>query len=168
MASLWAGTVCEGPVLLASMVFGWLLLCLTAIDWHTLLLPRGLTVLLAVTGLAACRVLPDMDILSHLIGGALGFSAFWVVAKGYHCLRGHEGLGGGDAKFLAGLGIWTSWEGLPTTVLYAAMTALLFVVGLRLFRGHVSSAKTALPFGPFLALGGWLVWLYGPLEFSAG
>lgn len=168
IASLWASTVCDGTVLVASIVFGWLLLSLAVIDWHTLLLARGLTALLVITGLAASLVLPGMDILTHLIGGLLGFIAFWGLAKGYRYLRGHEGLGGGDAKLLAGLGMWVSWQGLPTTVLYAAMAALLFVVGLRLIRGHASSRNTVLPFGPFLALGGWLVWLYGPLELSAG
>jgi len=44
----------------------------------------------------------------------------------------------------------------------AAVAALIAAAGLRL-AGVPLSAGSALPFGPFLALATWLVWLFGPI-----
>ncbi len=43
----------------------------------------------------------------------------------------------------------------------AATLALVVVVAMR-FAGYAIDAQTRLPFGPFLALSAWLLWLYGP------
>ena len=60
----------------------------------------------------------------HLIGGVLGFAAFFLIAWLYRQLREREGLGLGDAKLLAGAGAWLGWAALPSVVLLAACTAL--------------------------------------------
>jgi prepilin signal peptidase PulO-like enzyme (type II secretory pathway) len=51
---------------------------------------------------------------------------------------------------------------LPQVVFGAAVAALIAAAGLRL-AGVPLSAGSALPFGPFLALATWLVWLFGPM-----
>ncbi len=78
----------------------------------------------------------------------------------YRWVRGRDGLGEGDAKLLAAIGAWVGLEGLPTVLLGAALTGLLWALWLRL-RGAALTATTALPFGPFLALAGWVVLLLG-------
>jgi leader peptidase (prepilin peptidase)/N-methyltransferase len=75
-------------------------------------------------------------------------------------------MGLGDAKLMAGLGAWVSWMGLTTVVLYGGAAACLYVL-LGRFSKNRSTSADRIPFGTFLALGGWLVWLYGPL-ISAG
>ena len=82
----------------------------------------------------------------------------WV----YRRLRGREGLGGGDAKLLAAAGAWIGASGLPSVLFGAAVAALLAAAALAL-AGREMRRDTALPFGPFLALATWLVWLFGPL-----
>ena len=54
------------------------------------------------------------------------------------------------------------WSGPPSVVLLAAVTALAWILAARA-RGAPISAETALPFGPFLADGLWVVWLHGSL-----
>ena len=76
----------------------------------------------------------------------------------YRRLRGREGMGLGDAKLLGAAGAWVGWQGLAGVLLIAAVTGLATAVVLRR-----TSLSDALPFGPFLALGIWLTWLYGPL-----
>jgi leader peptidase (prepilin peptidase)/N-methyltransferase len=100
--------------------------------------------------------------VDHLIGAAAGFAVFAGIAAIYRRLRGREGLGLGDAKLLAALGAWVGWQGLPTIVLYAALAGLLWAIAGAL-RGAPLHARHRIPFGPFLSLAGWLVWLYGPL-----
>jgi leader peptidase (prepilin peptidase)/N-methyltransferase len=65
----------------------------------------------------------------------------------------------GDAKLLAAIGAWLGLSLLPAALLLAACTGLVAAAGAAL-TGKRMSAATAIPFGPFLALSGWLLWLY--------
>lgn len=159
---LWAATVASGWVLIASCVLGWALLALALIDWRDLVLPDPLTLFLLLSGLAAAFAIDPSQLNDRLIGAAAGFALFALLAWGYRAVRKREGMGFGDAKLIGGLGAWVSWQGLATVVLFAAVLGLLVVLG-RALMGARLSATDRLPFGTFLALAGWLVWLYGPL-----
>jgi leader peptidase (prepilin peptidase)/N-methyltransferase len=160
--ALWASTVTSGGILLASCLLGWWLLVLVAIDWNNFLLPDALTLPLALAGIVVSYVIDPVNLPAHLIGALAGFLVLALVAYGYARLRGREGLGLGDAKLMGALGAWLSWQGLPSTLLFAAVAGLLFVL-LRSAIRRPLSATDPIAFGAFLALGGWLVWLYGPL-----
>lgn len=163
---LWAATLMEGPLLIATSLFGWTLLTLSLIDWRTQRLPDALTGLIAVSGLAVAVFYDLPNLHGHLIGLLAGFTAFWFIGALYRSLRGQTGLGLGDAKLLAGLGAWVSWEGLAAVILLAAASAIVTVLFRALLKPgeHISlNAAQRIPFGPFLSLGGWIVWLYGPL-----
>lgn len=71
-------------------------------------------------------------------------------------------LGLGDAKLFAAAGAWLSLEGLPSVMVWASCAALLGVLVAIHLRQPVE-ATTRVPFGPFLAFGFWVVWLYGPI-----
>jgi leader peptidase (prepilin peptidase)/N-methyltransferase len=158
----WAALAVSGWVFAVTCILGWLLLVLAVIDWRAFLLPDVLTAPLAILGLVATYLLNPDAILDHVIGAAAGFAVLAIIAAAYKRWRGRDGLGLGDAKLLGALGAWVSWQGLPSVVLYAAVIGLIAVlVQSRLGRGL--TAATRIPFGTFLALGGWLVWLYGPL-----
>ncbi len=160
--ALWASLVVSGWLLWASCALGWSLLALAAIDWRAELLPDAITLPLAALGLAVAYALGPQVALDHAIGAALGFAAFAVVRALYARLRGREGMGLGDAKLLAAAGAWVSWHGLPGVVLMATMAALVAALARGAAAGGVR-ADSRVPFGPFLALGTWLTWLYGPL-----
>jgi leader peptidase (prepilin peptidase) / N-methyltransferase len=161
----WAATLQQDWLLLASAVFGWLLLCLAWIDARTQRLPDALTLPLAASGLVAAACFDNGAILNHLIGAGAGFAGFWLLAIAYRHLRRRDGLGLGDAKLLAGLGAWLSWEGLPTVVFLGAAIAIALTLGRILISGKAAQAtsRQRIAFGPALALAGWIVWLYGPL-----
>lgn len=160
--ALWAAFQTAGWVIAISCVFGWTLLLLAVIDWRVQLLPDLITLPLLVTGLAAAAILDRDHMTDHLIGALAGFAVFALAALIYRLLRGREGLGLGDAKLLAGIGAWVSWMGLPTVVLWGSILGLAFALA-RAVTGRGLSLSDRLPFGTFLAAGGWLVWLYGPL-----
>jgi len=143
-----------------SCLLGWTLLACAWTDLRTMLLPDLLTLPLLVLGLGATAVL-DMDaLLDHVLATALGYLSLFALAAGYRRLRGRDGLGLGDAKLLAALGAWLGLEALPVALLMAACLGLLAALVARL-AGYTVTARTRLPFGPFLALAGWLAWLYG-------
>jgi leader peptidase (prepilin peptidase)/N-methyltransferase len=158
----WAAFYLSGWLLAASAVFGWMLIALAWIDWRTLRLPDTLTLTLLVFGLAAAYFFDRDAWLEHLAAAAAAFALFAAIAALYRRLRGREGLGMGDAKLVAALGAWLSWQGAASAVFIAAMLGLSVLLVLA-FAGRATTASTRLPFGPFLAAGAWIVWLYGPL-----
>ena len=85
------------------------------------------------------------------------------VALAYRRLRGRDGLGEGDAKLLAALGAWDGLERLSWVLLGGACFGLLLALWWRA-RGQAVGAGTAIPFGPCLALAGWVVWLHTGLQ----
>jgi len=159
---IWAATIQQGWLLIVSAVFGWVLIALAWIDARTQRLPDALTLPLAVGGLAASAIYEPAAVLDHVIGAGAGFAAFWGLGLVYRRLRGREGLGLGDAKLVAGLGAWVSWEGLPTVIFIAALAGIVLAAARALLFGK-ETLQGRLAFGPPLALAGWIVWLYGPL-----
>jgi leader peptidase (prepilin peptidase)/N-methyltransferase len=158
----WAGLVVPGWMLWATCGLGWTLLALAVIDQRHLVLPDVLTLPLIAAGLIVATLLDTETAADHAVGAVVGFAALFALAVAYQRIRGREGLGLGDAKLLAAAGAWVSWTGLASVVLVASATALVVVLA-RSLQGRRPSATERIPFGPYLCLATWLVWLYGPL-----
>ncbi|MDQ3245893.1 MAG: prepilin peptidase [Pseudomonadota bacterium] len=132
----------------AALALFWLLLLAPAIlDARHYWLPDRLTLVLALSGLAVGGVMSGVPLLDRLIGGLAGFLALALIALAYRTLRKREGLGGGDAKLLGAIGLWTGWAALPPIVLLAAMAGLAAAIAQR------RSATDRMPFGTLLAIG---------------
>jgi leader peptidase (prepilin peptidase)/N-methyltransferase len=151
----------------ADCVLGWSLLALAWIDWQHMRLPDALTLPLLLAGLAATALIEPAEMTGHALGAALGWAGLRGLGAAYRRLRGYSGLGEGDAKLLAAGGAWLGWQALPTVLLLAALGGLLFAVALRL-RGGALGWRSRIAFGPWLALGIWLVRLYGADWLSDG
>jgi leader peptidase (prepilin peptidase)/N-methyltransferase len=143
--------VAEGVFL--AFVLGWASL----IDARSMILPDWLTLPLIPLGWALAWVEADPPLADRLIGSAAGFLVLAGIAWLYKRVRGRDGLGLGDAKLLAGAGAWAGWQALPSVVLIGSLLALAWVLVKR------PDPAQPFPFGPFLALGFWLVWRLGPL-----
>ena len=144
-------------------LLGWWLLALGWIDARQWLLPDALTLPLLLLGLALTALSAPEDLADHAAAAVLGYVALRAIAWIYQRLRHREGLGQGDAKLFAAAGAWLGIGALPQLVLIAALTALVTAAGISL-AGTRLRAHSALPFGPFLALATWLLWLFGPLS----
>ncbi|WP_158781828.1 A24 family peptidase [Pantoea sp. BAV 3049] len=149
-----------GILLLLTLLLSWLLLGLAAIDIHSLQLPDRLTLTLLWSGLLsnASGFLPVPPLTEAVFGAVAGYSALFLLSKGYRLLRGKEGLGRGDAKLLAALGAWLGIFWLPVLMLMASAVALIALVAARLLSGR--SLQQPFPFGPALALAGWVLFLW--------
>ena len=142
-------------------LLGWWLLALGWIDIRCWQLPDALTLPLVIAGLGAAAAFDPEQLTDRALGAALGYLGLRAIAELYRVLRRRDGLGQGDAKLLAASGAWVGMSALPQVILAAALSALAAAVCLRL-AGVRLSAHSALPFGPFLALATWLLWLCGP------
>lgn len=90
---------------------------------------------------------------ASLLGCLLGFALFWAVGQYYFWRTGQEGLGLGDAKLFAASGAWLGPAALPYVLLIAALGGLVFL------RMRKNAVRREIAFGPWLALGFWLVWI---------
>jgi leader peptidase (prepilin peptidase)/N-methyltransferase len=158
--ALQEGFEVEGVLL--SSVLALTLATLSAIDLHAYRLPDALTLPLTALGLAATPLVMEASLWWQAASALLGFAVLAAVAFAYAKLRGRPGLGLGDAKLLAAAGAWLGMQALPSVLLLACGSALLGLL-IRSWRTGSLSATSRVPFGPFLAFGTWLVWLYGPL-----
>jgi leader peptidase (prepilin peptidase)/N-methyltransferase len=163
----WASISLTGEPLWAACLFGWILLTAAWIDMHTMLLPDTLTLPLLLAGLMQTALTDPARLTDHALAAALGYLLLFGVAWTYRRLRGRDGLGLGDAKLLAAIGAWTGLDGLPAVLLLAACLGLCAAAVARCL-GKTVTASTAIPFGPFLALAGWLIWLYPDVIDAAG
>lgn len=162
LAAIWALLVLSWPASLFAVVLALQLSLLLAIDARHMVLPNSLNALLALSGMLTSWLLDDGEMLGRILAIAIGFSLLALVAWLYNRLRGRYGLGLGDAKLVGALGAWVGVVGLPSLLFLAALGGLAFV----LLRAGMQGAMTLgekLPFGPFIAIAGWIVWLYGPL-----
>ena len=125
---------------------------LSWIDIQTRRLPDRLTLPLAFAGVGLAAFGGTSALASSIIGGVSGFAVLALLGQYYFNRTGREGLGLGDAKLFAAAGTWLGWTALPVTMLIAATSALLFVLITR--RG-----AEEIPFGPWIALGFFAVWL---------
>jgi leader peptidase (prepilin peptidase)/N-methyltransferase len=143
-------------------LFGWWLLALGWIDLRHWVLPDSLTLPLIAAGLLAAALFDRSALFDRALAAAFGYLVLRMIAAAYRAVRGQEGLGRGDAKLLGAGGAWVGVSAVPQVILAAALIALVAVGALRLF-GIRLHAHSAVPFGPFLALSIWAVWLFGPV-----
>ena len=158
--AVWALLVLPAGAWLPGLLLGWSLLLVALIDLRMMLLPDRITLPLLGAGLIAAGVLAPTRFAEHALGAAIGFASLSALGLVYERARGRVGLGGGDAKLFAAIGAWVGWPGLPSALFIASILGTAHAV-LR-GRGRLV-AGDRIPFGPALALGGWIVWLHGPL-----
>lgn len=156
----WAAAAVVDDELWWTCLLGWTLLTVAWIDLRTMLLPDVLTLPLLAIGLTVTGAARPDALADHMLAAALGYLSLSAVAWSYRRLRGRDGLGMGDAKLLGAIGAWLGLGELPFALLLAACAGLAAAAGAAL-AGKRMTAATAIPFGPFLALSGWLLWLYG-------
>ena len=156
---------------------GWLLvswlLPLVLIDLDRLWLPEPLCRWGLVLGLLATALIGFQQgeaigrtvLLHHLLAAVLGLLGFECCSALAQRLIGRPALGLGDAKLAALLGAWLGLAGLGALVLLAVFSgALVGVIGR--ITGRLGRHQP-FAFGPFLALGGLVVWCTGPAPWLA-
>lgn len=146
---------------LAASVLGWFLLPLAILDYRHLWLPDALVLALAALGMAGGPILmPHLDWTDRAIGALGGFLALTAVRFAYHKLRHREGMGAGDPKLFAAIGIWFGWPMLPMILLLASIIGLAHAAFARFVTMRHGAA---LPLGSYLALSALLLAWCAPL-----
>ncbi|MCQ4321393.1 prepilin peptidase [Stutzerimonas stutzeri] len=143
----------------AMLLLTWGLLAMSMIDVDHQLLPDSIVLPLLWLGL----IVNDFGLFAPLpdaVWGAIaGYLSLWSVYWLFKLVTGKEGMGYGDFKLLAMLGAWGGWQVLPLTILLSSVVGA--VLGTIMLRMKKADSGTAIPFGPYLAIAGWVALLWG-------
>ncbi|WP_313327626.1 prepilin peptidase [Stutzerimonas balearica] len=143
----------------AILLLGWGLLAMSMIDIDHQLLPDSLVLPLLWLGLI-CNYFGLFVALGDALWGAVfGYLSLWAVYWLFKLVTGKEGMGYGDFKLLAMIGAWGGWQVLPLTILLSSLVGA--VIGTISLRWRNAAAGTPIPFGPYLAIAGWIALVWG-------
>jgi leader peptidase (prepilin peptidase) / N-methyltransferase len=143
----------------AGLVFTWVLVAASGIDLRTQLLPDQLTLPLLWLGLLLSVIPVFVDPKTAIVGAAIGYLSLWSVYWLFKLLTGKEGMGFGDFKLLAALGAWMGPGALLPIILLSSLVGAVIGGAMIALRKH--GRDVPMPFGPFIAMAGWIWFVAG-------
>ncbi len=135
------------------------LIALSGIDLRTRLLPDQLTLPLLWLGMTAAVENLYVGQKAAILGAMAGYLSLWSVYWVFKQLTGKEGMGHGDFKLLAALGAWVGLSGILPTILLSSLVGA--IVGSIWLAAKGRDKATPIPFGPYLAIAGWISFMWG-------
>ena len=154
-------------IVVAGWIFASILLSLSVIDINTFLLPEKLLRIGFITGLCIILLasfgLPFINslifLLSHFAAIIIGFVGFEFLRILASIFFRKPAMGKGDSKLVSMIGLWLGIKGLYISVYIAfVISGALAIIALLL---KLIKSGQKIPFGPFLSLGGLIVWYFG-------
>jgi len=147
------------PALLGAALLTWSLIALTMIDIDHQLLPDDITLPLLWLGLLFNLTATYTTLSDAIIGAMAGYLILWSIYWVFKLLTGKEGMGYGDFKLLAALGAWLGWQALPLIILLSSLVGAVCGIALMIIKRR--GKEIPIPFGPYLAMAGWIALLWG-------
>ena len=144
---------------LAALLFTWTCICLTFIDLDHHILPDHLTLGLLWMGLFFTLFNFFTDSEAGIAGAIAGYLIFAITQWVFGMMTKKTGMGQGDFKLLAALGAFLGWQMLPLIILLSSLSGIIFTLTHMAIKKDFRS--TPLPFGPYLAIAGWIALLWG-------
>lgn len=133
---------------------GAILICITMIDFDTMIIPNGLVLALMAPALVSFFFFPEVGILSRVIGiFAISLPMLILV------LFIPDAFGGGDIKLMAVAGFMLGWE----HTLLAAFIGLLLGGAVAVVLLAKKTPDKHMPFGPYLCIGIMTALLFGDI-----
>jgi len=144
---------------LGALLLSWALIALSIIDYDEYLLPDDITLLFLWIGLLFAVYGVFVPLQAAVIGAIAGYMSLWIVNTVFSYVAKKNGMGNGDFKLLAMLGAWMGWKVLPVIVILSSFVGAMIGISLILFAGR--DREKQIPFGPYLAISGWLCLFWG-------
>ncbi|WP_371188161.1 A24 family peptidase [Thalassotalea maritima] len=141
------------------LVLTWCLIALTMIDFDKMILPDQITLPLVWLGLILGLFNVFVPLEQAVIGAIVGYMSLWSVFWLFKLITGKEGMGYGDFKLFAVFGAWFGWQLLPLLILMASLVGAIVGISMMVLSNHERSKP--IPFGPYLAVAGWITALWG-------
>lgn len=144
---------------MAILLLTWGLLTTSLIDAGHQLLPDILVLPLLWLGLLLNTQSMFVSLSDAVLGVAIGYLSLWSIYWLFKLIMGKEGMGYGDFKLLAMLGAWGGWQVLLLTILLSSLVGA--ILGIIILRLQKEGIEKPIPYGPYLAVAGWIALLWG-------
>ena len=152
---------------LAAIGMTWALIAISVIDIDHQIIPDSISLPLIWAGLflslfsgSVSAEILFIEPQTAIAGALAGYLSLWSVYQLFKLVTGKEGMGYGDFKLLAALGAWLGpWPALAMIILLSAVVGAAVGIGLIAFKRQ--DRGTPIPFGPYLAVAGWIAMLWG-------
>ncbi len=149
--------------LIEVLIFQFGIVVCSFIDFDHMILPDEFTLGGILLGLVGALLNPERELLDAFLGMLFGGGFLWFMAYAYYLISKNEGMGGGDIKLLAWIGALLGWKAIPFVIMSSALLGSF--VGILVAIKSKDGLKTAIPFGPYLALGG-VLFIFGGHEWA--
>ena len=143
----------------AALCLTWALIALTLIDLKKQLLPDSITMPLLWLGIFISLFNVFTDLKSSVIGAIAGYLILWSVFHLFKLITKKDGMGYGDFKLLSALGAWVGFSYLPQIILISSVVGS--IAGISMLILGKTKQQQPIPFGPYLAVAGWVALLWG-------
>lgn len=160
------------PFAILAVIFSVLLVALALIDAKHTILPNSLVGALAAFGLlfaiteAAMFSPPDASatilVLSRVTIALFAMAAMLGMGWLGKMVAKREAMGMGDVKMVGAITLWVNLDGLLIMLLISSLLALpwaLYSIARRLLK-HQKPSSQVIPFGPYLAVGAWVSFMF--------
>ena len=146
-----------------------ILIMIFFIDLENFIIPDSLNFI--IMGLALLKnFLPNFntslihEINQSIIGGMVGYLSIWLIIYLYKTFKKIDGMGFGDAKLMAGIGLLFGWQSIPFILFVSSILGLIFVVPSLIKKQK--TMRTEIPFGPFIIAACLIYFAQGDLLYS--
>ena len=139
------------------------------IDLENFIIPDGLNFSVMALGLLK-NFIPNFntslihEINQSIIGGIVGYLSIWLIIFLYKTFKKIDGMGLGDAKLMAGIGLLFGWQSIPFVLFVSSILGLIFVVPSLIKKQK--TMRTEIPFGPFIIVACLIYFTYGDFLYS--
>ncbi len=140
------------------VLFFSLLILITFTDLETYIIPDVYSIGGTILGFLLSGINPVVTWKESLLGIVLGLAIFLLISIAYFKVRGKEGMGGGDVKFMALIGAFTGYTGVIVAMFVSAVGGL--IAGIIVMVKSKKGLSAMIPYGPFLALGALVAYLW--------
>lgn len=142
-----------------ALLFTWSMIAITMIDYDEKFIPDSITLPVLWVGLLINMHGLFVPLDEAIYGVVAGYLSLWSFTKLFYVVTGKQGMGHGDFKLFALFGAWMGWHVLPFIILASSLVGAVF--GILLMATSNANRNTAIPFGPYLAVAGWIALLFG-------
>lgn len=144
---------------LVALIFCWILIALTMIDFDTQLLPDSMTIPLIWIGLMINAYDTFTPLKEAVFSAVIAYVFLWSFVFLFKLLTGKDGMGEGDFKLFAAFGAWFGWQSLPLILVFSSFVGA--IIGIIILKVSKKDTDTPLAFGPYLCVAAYLYLLYG-------
>ncbi|OMH40519.1 prepilin peptidase [Desulfurobacterium indicum] len=141
-------------------ILTWFLIVISAIDIKELMVPVKPCYIVMVLGILLSPFTHSVSLIDSILGASLGAGIILFIIESYFIFRNKEGMGYGDANIMAVIGAFLGWKKVFFVIFFASLIGA--IVGI-IFIISGKDSESPLPFGPFLAIGGYLTIFLGDL-----